>query len=128
MLRRFPRGKCGARGRDRALEKLQTTNLELTDKVMTLTGELAAAKRREAELRRTINEQNAQIERLGKERAPASGGRPSDDEGYILTPPDLHDRLRAEFGVTTRKCSECTTSGTLSELRPPEEIAAAAAL
>ena len=31
-------------------------------------------------------------------------------------------------GVTTRKCSECTTSGTLSELRPPVEIAAAAAL
>ena len=32
------------------------------------------------------------------------------------------------LGVTTRKCSECTTSGTLSELRPPVEIAAAAAL
>ena len=32
------------------------------------------------------------------------------------------------IGVTTRKCSECTTSGTLSELRPPVEIAAAAAL
>jgi hypothetical protein len=31
-------------------------------------------------------------------------------------------------GVTTRKCSECTTSGTLSELRPPVEIAAAAAV
>jgi hypothetical protein len=32
------------------------------------------------------------------------------------------------IGVTTRKCSECTTSGTLSELRPPVEIAAAAAV
>ena len=28
------------------------------------------------------------------------------------------------LGVTTRKCSECTTSGTLGELRPPVEIAA----
>ena len=37
----------------------------------------------------------------------------------------LWDRLS---GVTTRKCSECTTSGTLSELRPLVEIAAAAAL
>ena len=33
-----------------------------------------------------------------------------------------------QLGVTTRKCSECTTSGTLSELRPPVEIAAAAAV
>src|SRR5271167_3371998 len=37
-------------------------------------------------------------------------------------------RQRAPIGITTRKCSECTTSGTLSELRPPVEIAAAAAL
>ena len=36
--------------------------------------------------------------------------------------------LKVVIGVTTRKCSECTTSGTLSELRPPVEIAAAAAL
>jgi hypothetical protein len=36
--------------------------------------------------------------------------------------------IYSPFGVTTRKCSECTTSGTLSELRPPVEIAAAAAL
>jgi hypothetical protein len=35
---------------------------------------------------------------------------------------------QVHVGVTTRKCSECTTSGTLSELRPPVEIAAAAAL
>ena len=31
-------------------------------------------------------------------------------------------------GVTTRKCSKCTTSGTLRELTPPVEIAAAAAV
>src|SRR5271165_169536 len=37
-------------------------------------------------------------------------------------------RQRAPIGITTRKCSECTTSGTLSELRPPVEIAAAAVL
>jgi hypothetical protein len=36
--------------------------------------------------------------------------------------------ISPQVGVTTRKCSECTTSGTLSELRPPVEIAAAAAL
>src|SRR5271169_4577163 len=36
--------------------------------------------------------------------------------------------LLSVVGVATRKCSECTTSGTLSELRPPVEIAAAAAL
>jgi len=32
------------------------------------------------------------------------------------------------FGVTARKCSDCTTSGTLPELRPPVGIAAAAAV
>lgn len=31
------------------------------------------------------------------------------------------------LGVTTRKCPECTTSGTLTELKPPTTIAAAAA-
>jgi hypothetical protein len=67
MLRRFPTSKGGSRSRIPLLEKLRATNLELTDKVTTLTGELAAAKRREAELRRTIRLQNAQIERLEKE-------------------------------------------------------------
>jgi Malonyl-CoA decarboxylase N-terminal domain len=41
---------------------------------------------------------------------------------------DLSGGRMTKLGVTTRKCSECTTSGTLSELRPPIEIAAAAAV
>jgi epsilon-lactone hydrolase len=36
--------------------------------------------------------------------------------------------LCLQLGVTTRKCSKCTTSGTLRELTPPVEIAAAAAV
>jgi hypothetical protein len=104
MLRRFLRSKGRSPGRSHALEKLHAVNLELTDKVTTLTAELAAAKQREAELRRTINEQNAQIERLEHERAPAPRGTQGDDEGYILTPPDLRDRLHAEFGKMDDAC------------------------
>jgi hypothetical protein len=104
LLRRFPRTKGGSRRRSPVLERLHAANLELTDKVNTLTNELAAAKEREALLRRTINEQSAEIERLEKERAPAPRGRRSDDEGYILMPPDLHDRLHAEFGEMDDAC------------------------
>ena len=52
------------------------------------------------------------------------------DRGYRgIAPVALDDAVGVPVdGVTTRKCSECTTSGTLSELRPPVEIAAAAAL
>jgi hypothetical protein len=46
----------------------------------------------------------------------------------ILGRSAAHAAWRRLSGVTTRKCSECTTSGTLSELRPPVEIAAAAAV
>ena len=42
------------------------------------------------------------------------------DFGEILKPFVFLDLFDHE-GVTTRKCSECTTSGTLSELRPPVE-------
>jgi hypothetical protein len=104
MLRRFPRSEGGSRRRSRALEKLHATNLELTDKVTTLTGELAAAKQREAELRNTINEQDTQIERLEKGRSPTPRPRHSDDEKYILTPPGLRDRLHAEFGKMDDAC------------------------
>ena len=97
MLRRFPTSKGGSRRRIPLLEKLRATNLELTDKVTTLTGELAAAKRREAELRRTIRLQNAQIERLENERVPKSRGGRSNDKGYVLTP-GLPNRLHSEFG------------------------------
>jgi hypothetical protein len=47
------------------------------------------------------------------------------DGQRVELPARIHFRLP---GVTTRKCSEGTTSGTLSELRPPVEIAAAAAV
>jgi hypothetical protein len=122
MLRRFLRSKGGSRTRSRALERLHATNLELTDKVTTLTGEMAAAKQREAELRRTINEQNAQIERLENERAPAPRGRQSDDEEYILTPPDLRDCLHAEFGKMDEACPHTHPAGFDSLTREREGI------
>ena len=79
MLRRFPTSKGGSRRRSPTVEKLHAANLELTNKVTTLTMELAAAKQREAELRRTINEQNTQIERLKKGRPPAPRGGGDED-------------------------------------------------
>ena len=123
MLRRFPTSKGGSRRRSPALEKLHATNLELTDKVTTLTGELAAAKQREAELRRTINEQNAQIERLENERVPESRGSRSDDEGYILTSPDLRNRLHAEFGEMDDACPHPRPGGFNSLTRDWEACA-----
>jgi hypothetical protein len=92
--------------------------LQRTDKVKTLTDELAAAKQREAELRRTINDQNAQIERLEKERVPEPRGRPSDRDGYILTPPGSH----GEFGEMDDMCPHTHPAGFDSLTRERERI------
>jgi hypothetical protein len=117
MLRRFPRSKGGSRRQSPVLKKLHATNLELTDTVTRLTGELAAAKQREAELRRTINEQNAQIERLENEAALAPRGRPSDGKGYVLT-----TGSHGEFGEMDDACSHTHPAGFDSLTRGPEGI------
>ena len=62
-------------------------------------------------MRRTINEQNAQIERLENERVRKSRGRRSNDKGYILMPPDLPDQLHSEFGEMDDACPHPRPAG-----------------